>query len=547
MSNSPAQVSSSSDSPKESEGFFNFSRRGSTAIGSSRMKKLSHLKKIKTHDEDAQYEFIYHSNQFLIALAIHLIHTFLGPISLPIIFKIFGTNLCKNMHFRWNYHYIKEIFTHVCIILNLAFCIAFPELAFKWIGLVVSVLAVIALKNSFLSIKYGYYSQKKWRAMKEETLERSFLDSEYLALAWYSIPESVIDSELEKSFKRQSKNPHELCFMFETPLQECYHNLLASFQINLGIETVHEGISHSNENPCYPLSVLGKMLIKEADKKAHYKFETYFVLMLNIVYCILPFTTVWYINGGFFEEDSNALLIVIAVINSIESCFEGWRLLMFVYIGICDFRRKKIMIDECTAMISDIDIKDTVWFVRNFPSADMHDLRTIESWYTLRTASLDFGRKFTYRIFAYSSFVLPLSCAMVALFLLQAFGIIGGASSGALISLLFFTIVMLILIIYMTFSGMELNRAFSLHRDLILNIVGHIMKDNNYNEENENVLATIKILQYLVQKLEQDEILRPVMIMGIRLDSALLAKVVTVLISGVLGLVQMMMRSGTSL
>lgn len=128
---------------------------------------------------------------------------------------------------------------------------------------------------------------------------------------------------------------------------------------------------------------------------------------------------------------------------------------------------------------------------------------------------------------------------MIGILILQFFGIVGGTSNGAFISLLYLTIMCLIVIIYMILSGVELNSTFALHKDILLNMIGHLMKENSYSDSKINQIASIKLLKHTVKKLDQDEVLRPVKIMGFRTDSILLAKILTVFFSGLLAIVKM--------
>ncbi|CAG9333668.1 unnamed protein product [Blepharisma stoltei] len=540
MSNSRAQIYPSPKEP-ESETFW-LSSRNSQFLDNRNSSGLTLLRKLKTHDEDAQYEFSYHWNQFAIALSIHLIHILLGPLSLPILHKVFGSSLCINMAFARTVTYLVEFTTFTCTAMTVIFCIYYQELAYQWIGLIVSSLAIIFLKTALISIKYGYYSEKKWKHLNKGIIDTKEIRSEFLILSWLHIPEEVLDTEIHMSLRRQSKNASELCFLFEAPLEDSCHKAFTDLKIKLGIEINHENNSHEDGNQCYPFIVFARQLIQKADSRAHISREGKLILLSAIIYASLPFITKYWIYGN-FSGDMNGLLIAIAVLNTIETIFEGWRFLMFIYVGVVDFKRKRTLIDECTALISDLDIKGTSVFDHNIPNADMYDLRTIDAWYTLRVVFLDFGRKYTYRIFAYSSLVFPLTFVMIALFLLQTGGVLGGASNGALISLLFLTVICLILIIYMIFSGIALNQAFSVHRDLVLNIIGHIMKNNDYKDPNSDCKASVKLLQFVVQKIEQDEILRPVKIMGIKLDSIMLAKIATILLSSLLAMTQMYFKN----
>lgn len=61
-------------------------------------------KKLECHKD----RYIY--RQAIIAALIHFTHLVLGPISLPLLWIMFGKNLCTNMGFSVHLFYISEIF-----------------------------------------------------------------------------------------------------------------------------------------------------------------------------------------------------------------------------------------------------------------------------------------------------------------------------------------------------------------------------------------------------------------------------------------------------
>mmetsp|Transcript_8634 Transcript_8634/g.7652 ORF Transcript_8634/g.7652 Transcript_8634/m.7652 type:complete len:85 (+) Transcript_8634:213-467(+) len=74
--------------------------------------------------------------------------------------------------------------------------------------------------------------------------------------------------------------------------------------------------------------------------------------------------------------------------------------LTFMYAGIIDFRRKLFYMKILQSMISPDKDKQFV-FSTYFPTLNICSIRNLNSWISLRDASLDLGQKYTVRIFVY--------------------------------------------------------------------------------------------------------------------------------------------------
>jgi len=97
----------------------------------------------------------------------------------------------------------------------------------------------------------------------------------------------------------------------------------------------------------------------------------------------------------------------------------------------------------------------------------------------------------------------------------------------------------------MIITGVELNRMFAVHRDLLLNIMELLVKEGAYKND-ETLQSALKILELEVKKLEQDELLRPIKIMGMRTDSVFFAKMLAVFFSGLVAMGQLYLKNSGS-
>ena len=110
--------------------------------------------------------------------------------------------------------------------------------------------------------------------------------------------------------------------------------------------------------------------------------------------------------------------------------------LLWIYVGTVDFKRKLILMANCSAIISNSDLKYLV-LDKSLSKLDMNDSETILSWHLLRNTFLIFGKRFTARIFAYAGLMLPVCLAIVLILILQLANVISQENNFYAVNLLF--------------------------------------------------------------------------------------------------------------
>ena len=78
----------------------------------------------------------------------------------------------------------------------------------------------------------------------------------------------------------------------------------------------------------------------------------------------------------------------------------------------------------------------------------------------------------------------------------------------------------------MSFSALSLNRYYSIHKDILLEMYSNI---RSHEESNDLVL---KNLNHIMTRLSHDEIIRPITIMGIKIDNTFMLQLGALAISG---------------
>ena len=124
------------------------------------------------------------------------------------------------------------------------------------------------------------------------------------------------------------------------------------------------------------------------------------------------------------EDLFNFADIVYIFINIFISFFLSRGFLTFILVGVYDFSRRKLMMAQCSALISHIDNK-FLYLDRNMARLDLTNIPTILSWYHMRAAFLDFGKRFTLRVFLYTSLILPVCLLVIVALFLMVFKVIG--------------------------------------------------------------------------------------------------------------------------
>ena len=126
---------------------------------------------------------------------------------------------------------------------------------------------------------------------------------------------------------------------------------------------------------------------------------------------------------------------------------------------------------------------------------------------------------------------------MLLVILLMAFNVIDSGHFYVLLPLITLVFSTLFILCYMMSAAIALNKYFAIHRDLLL---GHIANLQEKRSEGELVdEGVINTLWVVVEKLNQDELLHPVKILGIKLDAVLFVKLIAVILLGFVALIKL--------
>lgn len=133
---------------------------------------------------------------------------------------------------------------------------------------------------------------------------------------------------------------------------------------------------------------------------------------------------------------------------------------IFIFSGFVDFYRKLAMIKACSVLINPFKINVSPIY-RIFPTINPCCKETIHSWITLRLCIMDYGKKFTNRIFVYCSTFFGAYLFFVIMLILNFFEIFSlGLSVLAQALILYDVILVLTIVLIMLYCGAVVNQQF---------------------------------------------------------------------------------------
>jgi hypothetical protein len=484
---------------------------------------LSPSDSIAEEETDA-YDVEYHYGQFFTALAIHFLHVAGGPACIPLIWGVFGRKLGNNMGFFRLRFYMFELLCHLILLVVTLLYVFYPTRTDDFRMIVIATLTMVFLRLVIISMKYGTLTRKWWQKLQQAHVPLQDLANTLLLFAWMPIPEDVATSQLKAAFGRLPIHTIDLHFIFKGNLKPEVRAKLWDLQS----KSTDSFICPIDVNPeTYESAFFIARLLLEGVIHQRDKFWKWFTRIAGLGYTLCPHVLRLYLLGpSTYQFD--AVEWTITPLSLFFNWYFMYAMLNFIVVGIVDFQRKRWLMSQCSALISDYD---RILLLESLPKIDLSDVRSIQGWYYTRRAFLDFGRRFSNRIHVYASVILPILLIAVVFIVLQMLGIISRAYNWELVSPLFLSIAFDIVIVRMILEATALNLSFEMHSDLLQEAASRL--------ETSQKLA-LEALQWTVRKLEVDQELRPVTILGFTIDKDLVNKLLALGLSGAFALLKLL-------
>ena len=148
----------------------------------------------------------------------------------------------------------------------------------------------------------------------------------------------------------------------------------------------------------------------------------------------------------------------------------------FAFTGIVDFSRKLFFQKVMGLLIDPNRSINNPDYYKLIPTLNVVDPDNLRRWLFLRRASLDLGKKFTYRVFLYCSSFLALYGLMALFFTLASIGLIDYEIPLRVTLLGWFDVITILgIIIKMLHIGAYVNEEFSVHKGKLLNLKHHFL------------------------------------------------------------------------
>ncbi|CAI2386395.1 unnamed protein product [Moneuplotes crassus] len=173
----------------------------------------------------------------------------------------------------------------------------------------------------------------------------------------------------------------------------------------------------------------------------------------------------------------------------------------FIVFGLVDFKRKlhfqKVMND---LLDPQRDNKSTA-FTNFIPNIDVLEPDNLRAWLDLRKCTLDFGTKFTLRVFMYTSMFIVLYGALALYMTLNFAGVLSNRISLSAILLGYYDLFAICgVLAYMVKIGADVNSYFGTHKSTLLQLKSNLIKVKwNFEKLSHRRKFNSKSLESLVQ------------------------------------------------
>jgi len=179
--------------------------------------------------------------------------------------------------------------------------------------------------------------------------------------------------------------------------------------------------------------------------------------------------------------------------------------LIFVVIGVVDFKRKLFYQRIMGYLLTPERAINGPIYSYMVPTIDIFDAQNLRKWMIMRKASLDLGKKFTYRIFMYSSIFIAIYGLMAGVFTLTLFGFLKYEIPLQAIILAYFDIVVILgILLQMMKTGAAVNQHFSIHKGILLRLKGQFLQLITNYEHFKNMKAiNCEIKRALLDRIQE--------------------------------------------
>ncbi|CAI2387117.1 unnamed protein product [Moneuplotes crassus] len=556
--------------------------------------------------EREEYEIVFSLSRTVKMFIYHTLFYFIGIFATLLILIIEGYQFTKNLGFI-GMHLRFIIMQYSTQVMFIGFIVLVAVLPMKSISQFESYffIMLMVLRSFIVAVRYGFISNSRYKLYKSP-VKLFWITSDFLLLGWLKMSPKIIHEQIDAAKYRLQIQKREWKFTFITPLATDIHQRLminakdskdafekidkefASKMITAdifpksGAKTTslvaHAFAKMPEENKDYALrdtdeenveitqsyeaeAILREMCLLES----HAHSTPIYSLIIIIARIAIQIISQFYHNGKSFSVYWYEYLLTSWLIVDIVIIYGSN--LLFIIAGIIDFKRKLFFMKILQSMISIQKSKD-FQYSTYFPTLNILNKENLKSWLKLRSASLDLGKKFTYRIFLYCSIYLSVYLTYLIFLLMIVFRIIkADLAIAAYLAGTFDIIVILTILFQMLRMGAQVNDYYDIHKGELITIKKLLFdaRDNpeiyvnlgSSADHSDQLLGKmirtiprsststskyiddcIMFIEIAIQELEYEKATKPLKLMGLTCSNELLTSVYTGIASISFALIQ---------
>ncbi|CDW71548.1 UNKNOWN [Stylonychia lemnae] len=327
---------------------------------------------------------------------------YLGPVAIAIICLIDSQVLVKNMGFWYNRNLFSVFIFQQINIRD----VPIEQMFFYNIQVVI--------RSLIIAIRYGYFHDEGYSQMSRCMFKKTKLEDHLIMTSWIFSKLSSIDQEIEATVWRNRVDEENFkCYFMENieitnpELQERLVNVDHYKGRHLNIKIMRKYVKQHEK-------LRRQKSLLEANFPAHMNEE---VQNSKNIENGSSISMAHQVNSSQkIESDSESihygvimhsnwdeiLYSSVEFVGSLTLIYQNY---LFVFIGLIDFKRRKLMINAIGAMAEPIKQFSPKQY-RYLPTVNLLCLKSLNTWVDLRICSLDIGKRYLTRIFLYSSIYL---------------------------------------------------------------------------------------------------------------------------------------------
>ncbi|CAD8058709.1 unnamed protein product [Paramecium sonneborni] len=361
----------------------------------------------EVNDEELQrYKAEWHWDVFFEFLFYHILFfIFLGPFVVLVLFKYPGIILLKNMRFfkhssafyMQTFLWIGSALGGLMYFIQDKSVITLTEIIFMWFA--------ISTRSVVIAAKYATLSTARIKLYKTEELPEEMFSFDLMFQDWFEQSSKVLFLEQYRALRRHEQECSLYKFDFLlNPNQitsEAIKTTNVCFYIEWAMKQQMKQTDPIIENRYYNGFHVFGYLVTCYQKKNPQSSLFKYMLILSFFYSISP----TFIRLQHFMENipdwQDIIRLIINFFTSMQAFFGS---VIFLAIGIYDFRRKFFLLDQCLYMLSAKKVSYPT-AKKLIPTINFNNPQTLQAWSIIRSLSFDYGQTYNLRVQGFYSLI----------------------------------------------------------------------------------------------------------------------------------------------